>query len=232
MTDNKKVAMQLENPDLHEGLVEKRDSFSVQGKSEDEELSNTMGEMNDEYEDHSIPGSTPSKIIVSMIDYKDGSFKATSNKDFKYKIDIFDKLRLRLLEDDDKMWNRFKKMMDTIEKNKKYHPWRRSVPCLLSLIIGLILFSVVMVILYFLLLVIQLALFNLVIIGICLMFARLIILRFVSMFESFKNNYKSFYLNMYLKSENRFYRRYNMKITAHPAGLYLSVALLDKKSNF
>lgn len=112
-----------------------------------------MGE-NDEYEDHSIPGSTPSKIIVSMIDYKDGSFKATSNKDFKYKIDIFDKLRLRLLEDDDKMWNRFKKMMDTIEKNKKYHPWRRSVPCLLRLIIGLIFTSIVMVILYFLLLVI------------------------------------------------------------------------------
>lgn len=37
---------------------------------------------------------------------------------------------------------------------------------------------------------------------------------------------------MYLKSENRFYRRYNMKISAHPAGHYLSVALLDKKSNF
>ena len=29
------------------------------------------------------------------------------------------------------------------------------------------------------------------------------------------------------ESENRFYRRYNMKITAHPAGLYLNFALFD-----
>ena len=116
------------------------------------------------------PASTRSKIVVNLkepVNPTTNRKRAFRDNDkIEYKLDPYDKVRMRLLEADEKLYKKYKEMIKLIQENKKYQPKKRKVPICFKMIALLIEFFVMLILIYFFFLIVQLSLFNLVILGI------------------------------------------------------------------
>lgn len=111
------------------------------GSSEDEW--NDSGDDNEDDEDlddyeHDIqddilkPASTRSKIVVNLKEYRDKNGKRRPfNKDdiIEYEMDPYDKVRMRLLLDDEKLYTAYKKTIEQLSSDQKLQPKKLEVPC-------------------------------------------------------------------------------------------------------
>ena len=123
------------------------------------------------------PSSTRSKIVVTLKVPKDettGKIRRvwTDNDKVEYVLDPYDKIRMRLLKEKEELYKAYEKTIHELETRKELQPFRRDVPILLKW--PLILFEAIFLIVlaYAFFLIIQLALFNLVILGILVVFMK------------------------------------------------------------
>ncbi len=116
------------------------------------------------------PASTRSKIVVNLkepINANTNRKRAFKDSDeIVYTLDPYDKVRMRLLEADEKLYKKYKEMIKLILENKKYQPKKRKVPICFKMIALLIELFIMLILIYFFFLIVQLSLFNLVILGI------------------------------------------------------------------
>ena len=116
------------------------------------------------------PASTRSKIVVNLDEPKNNATnrkRAYRDSDkIEYLLDPYDKVRMRLLEADEKLYKKYKEMIKLILENKKYQPKKRKVPICFKMIALLIELFIMLILIYFFFLIVQLSLFNLVILGI------------------------------------------------------------------
>ena len=116
------------------------------------------------------PASTRSKIVVNLnepINANTNRKRAFKDSDeIVYILDPYDKVRMRLLEADEKLYKKYKEMIKLIQENKKYQPKKRKVPICFKMIALLIELFIMLILIYFFFLIVQLSLFNLVILGI------------------------------------------------------------------
>ena len=103
-----------------------------------------------------------------------GKTKKEFGKDdpIKYELDPYDKVRMKLIFADQKLYKRYQETIREIEEHPNDHPKKKTMPCLLQCPIILIEGVILLVLLYIFFLIIQLALFNLVIIGIVIVFGK------------------------------------------------------------
>ena len=90
----------------------------------------------------------------------------------KYELDPYDKVRMKLIFEDQKLYKRYQETIREIEENATKHPKKISMPCYYQCPIIVFEGLILLVLLYIFFLIIQLALFNLVIIGIVIVFGK------------------------------------------------------------
>ena len=116
------------------------------------------------------PASTRSKIVVNLDEPKNANTnrkRAYRDSDkIEYLLDPYDKVRMRLLEADEKLYKKYEEMIYKIKTKKELQPKKRKVPICFKMIALLIELFVMLILIYFFFLIVQLSLFNLVILGI------------------------------------------------------------------
>ena len=120
-------------------------------------------------EDILKPASTRSKIVVSLKEPKDANGKTRaflSSDEIIYELDPYDKVRMRLLVENEKFYKAYERTIEQVRENINYQPMKRRVNCCLQIFYYAIQYILLLICIYFALLVIQLSLFNLVIMGI------------------------------------------------------------------
>lgn len=135
-------------------------------------------DMEDDYE-HDIqddilkPASTRSKIVVNLKEYKDEKGKKRPfNKEDEiiYEMDPYDKVRMRLLRDNEELYKAYLKTVEQLRTEPRLQPKKIEIPCYYKYPIIIIEWILLLVLVYVFFLIIQLALFNLVILGIIFVF--------------------------------------------------------------
>ena len=118
------------------------------------------------------PASTRSKIVVNLREMKDEvtgkkrPFKSTDP--IIYDLDPYDKVRMRLLKEDEALYKAYLKTINEIQNNPRYQPKKLRIGWCRWFWITLIQYLFIIAFFYIFLLIIQLSLFNLVILGIML----------------------------------------------------------------
>lgn len=159
--------------DQNENLLAGNKIDDDHNEREDDDNSSSEDEMNEESEEYDPdikddvlrPASTRSKIVVNL-DPETG----------KYVIDPYDRVRMKLLLPREELYKAYEHTITQIENNKNYQPTTRKmpfyyyVPAFVAELVFLLIFF------YLFFLIIQLALFNLVIIGIIIVVGQKIYL--------------------------------------------------------
>ena len=120
-----------------------------------------------------------------------------------------------------------------LENNVKYQPRKRKMPCYLEF--PLILFECVflLVIFYFFFLIIQLALFNLVILGILLVFIKKIFQFVEAIRWKCRFQYRTKEFTKFIQQQNEeVYQKLNIKIEYEREGSWLEFLLVDDEKMF
>ena len=147
--------------DKQEGLLDPNQVDA--GDNDDSSSDDSLNGESEDYDDTDIkddvlrPASTRSKIVVNL---------SNEGAQYKYNIDPYDAVRMKLFEENQKLFKAYEHTINSIEKNRNYQPKNRSVPLWISIPVFLGEGIVVIFFAYIFFLIIQLALFNLVIIGI------------------------------------------------------------------
>ena len=105
-----------------------------------------------------------------MVDLVAPKADENSNKEkydkIEYKIDEYDKVRMRLFREKEELWKKYEITKNYLEENSHIHPKKRTMPCCRKGCL-IILFTVLfLATIYLFLFLVQLALFNLVIVSI------------------------------------------------------------------
>ena len=111
--------------------------------------------------------------MVNLKEYKDKNGKRrpfTKDDAIEYQMDPYDKVRMRLLRDNEELYKAYLKTIDRLCKDSSLQPKKIEVPCYIKWPFILFEFLILLALVYFFFLVIQLALFNLVILGIIFVF--------------------------------------------------------------
>lgn len=179
------------------------------------------------------PASTRSKIVVNLKEPKDkttGKKRAFEKGDkIEYELDPYDKVRMRLLKENEQLYKQYQETILKLESTPQYQPKKRSVPCYLKWPIIFVEFILILVLIYAFFLVIQLALFNLVILGIIFVVMR----KFIQILEAFRwkfqFSYKTKEFNAFIKEENLKYQKMNIEIIPDREGQWLEFLLKEEE---
>ena len=114
------------------------------------------------------PASTRSKIVVNLIEPKKDGQKREFTKDdpIEYELDPYDKVRMKLIFEEQKLYKRYQETIRQIEEKLDYQPKKKQFPFYWKCPVVLVEAVILLLLVYIFFLIIQLALFNLVIIGI------------------------------------------------------------------
>lgn len=115
------------------------------------------------------PASTRSKIVVNLVDKKDENGR---DLPIRYELDPYDEVRMKLIHPDRRLYIQYEQTIKRLCEDVKLQPKRRKMPFYFTLPAwgAEIVFMLIFVYIFFL--IIQLALFNLVIIGIIVVFLK------------------------------------------------------------
>lgn len=153
-----------------EGQDESEDSDDWEGNSDDNEDDEDLDDYEHDIQDDILkPASTRSKIVVNLKEYKDKNGKRrpfTKDDPIEYQMDPYDKVRMRLLRDNEELYKAYLKTIDKLCTDSSLQPKKIEVPCYFKWPLILMEWIFIIFLLYIFFLVIQLALFNLVILGI------------------------------------------------------------------
>ena len=182
------------------------------------------------------PASTRSKIVVNLREPKgpDGKKRAWRSDDpVEYDLDPYDKVRMRLLKEDEMLYNAYLKTIDTLQNTRKYQPKKVKMNIICWLITWFFMIVFLLAIVYASLLIIQLSLFNLVIVGIIFMS----IVKFWQIMNAirwkFEYGQKTKDFNAYIKEQNdSVYAGMNIQIIAEREGLWLEFLLKEEEAMF
>lgn len=165
--DNKRDQL-IHKVDEEENKLEDNDSAEEEDEDDQEDEDHDAGIKDDILR----PASTRSKIVVNLREPTDGKRKRQfSDKcEIKYDLDRYDKVRMQLLVGGEKLYRAYEKTIHEIETKPHLQPRKRKMPCLQSSFYNLLEAIFLIVVFYVFLLIIQLALFNLVIVGIICVF--------------------------------------------------------------
>jgi hypothetical protein len=155
-----------EDPLMANKVADSDSDSDLEDELDDEEYENQIKE------DILRPASTRSKVVVNLKEpegQKKGKRKIKQlgkNYFMTYIIDPYDAVRLKLMLPDLALWKAYSKTIGDIEGDINLQPRKRRMPCWLLAPIEIIKWTVMILFIYMFFLVIQLALFNLVIVGI------------------------------------------------------------------
>lgn len=151
------------------------------------------------------PASTRSKIVVNLREEANGAGGRKKNRQLQnifYDLDPYDKVRMQLIFEDKKLYNAYMNTKDALENNIKYQPRKRTCPCYLNFIMIIVEAILMLLVFYVFFLIIQLALFNLVILGILFVFIK----RFYVFLEAIRwklqFNYRTKDFKVFIESQN------------------------------
>ena len=182
---------------------ESEDSDDWEGNSDDNEDDEDLDDYEHDIQDDILkPASTRSKIVVNLREYKDKNGKRrpfTKDDAIEYQMDPYDKVRMRLLRDNEELYKAYLKTIDRLCTDHSLQPKKIEVPCYFKW--PIILFETVflLALVYIFFLVIQLALFNLVILGIIFVFMQKIVHIFEAIRWKFGFNYKTKSFSKFIK---------------------------------
>ena len=176
-------------------------------EEEEEDLEDEDYESN--YKDDILrPASTRSKIVVNLIEPNKGKEFSMKRMPFgpkdkvKYELDKYDKVRMQLLLPDQALYKAYKKTIDKMEEEINLQPRKRKMPCWYLFPAETLVWVLMIIVIYIFFLVIQLALFNLVIVGIIVVFTT----KFWQFLQAFKEkgqfNYKTKDFLLFIHQQN------------------------------
>lgn len=195
----------MENQDNNpkEGLMQNKVDEEDNKDEEDNNSQEDEDEDQDD-EDHDAgikedilrPASTRSKIVVNLKEPASADGKRVkrqfSDKDkIEYELDKYDKVRMQLYKSGEKLYKCYQETIKELETKPQYQPRKRKMPFYMSVPLRILQFIVLFFFIYCFFLIIQLALFNLVIVGIIFVFISKIWQFLEAFIDKFKFNYKT-----------------------------------------
>jgi len=187
--------MDPSNIDKEKLLEDKKNIVDHDSAEEEDEEDLEDEDYESNYKDDILrPASTRSKIVVNLIEpnKKNDSSKRQPfgpNDQVKYELDKYDKVRMQLLLPDQALYKAYKKTIDKLEEEINLQPRKRKMPCWYLAPAELIVWLLMIIVIYIFFLVIQLALFNLVIVGIIIVFTT----KFWQFLQAFKDKFQFTY---------------------------------------
>lgn len=148
-------------------------------------------------------------------------------------MDPYDKVRMRLLKDDEKLYKAYQKTIEKLCNDPNLQPKKIEVPCYFKwpIIMFEVLFLLALVYIFFL--VIQLALFNLVILGIIFVLMQKIYHIFEAIRWKFGFNYKTKRFSSFIRQQNEeVYKEMQIEIIPEREGLWLEFLLKEEEQMF
>ena len=181
------------------------------------------------------PASTRSKIVVNL---REPIKKYKRRKQFKmkdkviYDIDKYDKVRMQLLLEDQALYKAYVKLIDTLENNIKYQPRKRRMPIYKHAPALLLEGSILSIFIYVFFLIIQLALFNLVILGILgVLLSK--ILQFLEAFrERYMFNFRTKDYMKFIEDQNQVFHPLGIDIQTDREGMWIEFILMNDEDMF
>ena len=175
------------------------------------------------------PASTRSKIVVNLVEEKDANGKKKpigDNDEIRYELDPYDKVRMRLLRPNEELYLAYLNTIEHIQKTPRLHPKKRKIGCCRCVCCSFCQYFILIVCFYIFLLIIQLSLFNLVILGIMLK----VLYQIWVLTDAFrwKQNfsYRTKQFNDYIKRQNdEVYDKMKIELIAEREGLWLEFLL-------
>lgn len=125
--------------------------------------------------------------------HADGKRKKNfSDKDkIEYQLDKYDKVRMQLFKSGEKLYKCYLETIKELESKPQYQPRKRKMPCYYLVPLRLVQFFILFIFIYCFFLIIQLALFNLVIVGIIIVIISKIFQFLEAFIDKFKFTYKT-----------------------------------------
>ena len=147
-------------------------------------------------EDILRPASTRSKIVVNLKEPASEPGKRNkrqfSDKDkIEYELDKYDKVRMQLYKGGEKLYKCYLETIKELETKPHLQPRKRKMPFYMTIPLRCVQFIVLFIFIYAFFLIIQLALFNLVIVGIIIVFISKIWQFLEAFIDKIKFNYKT-----------------------------------------
>ena len=116
-----------------EGQDDSDDSDEWDGSGDDNEDDEDLDDYEHDIQDDILkPASTRSKIVVNLKEYKDKHGKRrpfTKDDEIIYEMDPYDKVRMRLLRDDEELYKAYNKTISQLSSDSRLQPKKIEVPC-------------------------------------------------------------------------------------------------------
>ena len=175
--------MQMENQDGREGLMANKQIDEEEREEEDNNSQEDEDEEDQDDEDHDAgikedilrPASTRSKIVVNLkeppsVDGKRKKRQFSDKDKVEYELDKYDKVRMQLYKPGEKLYKCYLDTINELESKPHLQPRKRKCPCYFIVPLRSLQAIILFFFIYLFFLIIQLALFNLVIVGIIIVF--------------------------------------------------------------
>lgn len=181
------------------------------------------------------PASTRSKIVVNLKEMKDENGKKRpfkSTDPIEYELDPYDKVRMRLLKEDEALYKAYLKTISEIQNNPKYQPKKLKIGWCRWFWTSFLQILIIIIFFYIFLLIIQLSLFNLVILGIMMkaLYQIYVLTDALKWKQNFSSRTNAF--NEFIKDQNVIYKNMNIEIIAEREGLWLEFLLKEEEQMF
>ena len=212
-----------------------------QSDDEDDDSEEDEDDEDDQYDDSEIkddilrPASTRSKIVVNLKEYGEKGAKKAFGRDDKieYILDPYDKVRMKLIFENEKLYKAYENTINHLQTVPKYQPRKRQMPWYYEAPAIIIELVVLIIFFYLFFLIIQLALFNLVIVGIIFVFSKKIF-QFAEAFRwKYKFNYKTKEFIAFIENQNdTVYKDMGIEVQYEREGCWLEFLLSEDELMF
>lgn len=218
-----------------------RDDEQNNNQSDDEGDSEEDDDDDDAFDDSEIkddilrPASTRSKIVVNLKEVGEKGQKKEFGRDdaIEYILDPYDKVRMKLIYENEKLYKAYENTINLLQTVPKYQPRKRQMPWYYGAPILLVEFVFLAVIVYLFFLIIQLALFNLVIVGIILVVLKKIFQFCEALRWKFKFNYKTKEFIAFIDQQNEtVYKDMGIEVQYEREGSWLEFLLTEDEFMF
>ena len=182
------------------------------------------------------PASTRSKIVVNLREPADPKRKGKQfgkNDPVIYDLDQYDKVRMQLILPDQKLYRAYQKTIDELQGDIKLQPRKTQMPFIPSFFLFLVEYSFLAGFFYVFFLIIQLALFNLVILGIVIVFCMKLYNFFEAIKEKIKFNHRTAKFKKFIEQQNEtVYKDMGIEIQPEREGCWLEFLLIHDEEMF
>ena len=175
------------------------------------------------------PASTRSKIVVNL-KMIDGELRKGDK--IEYELDPYDEVRMKLYWKDQRLFKAYQETVRRISEDRNLHPKKRQTPVWRSCLGLLVEVLVLILMLYAALLLVQLALFNLVIIGILFVMLKKLYNFLEACRWKCNFDYKTSEFNKFIAQQKEVYDKMNIELNKHPWGEWLEFQLSKDEKMF